>query len=224
MNRPNLKWVLGWLSLAALVLVLWNPLRSPFIEGSLPSGPPWIYGKADARFTFTLYADLECPYCQGYLPQLQQWIDRTPEVSLQWQHLPLPMHDPAATQQARLVECAGEVGGAVEFWSAVTWIYQNTRSNSQGVPPELTFPDHSTTLQTCLDSDRPDAVIQAQKAEAASSGLTATPSLQLVDNHTSKNLVLLGPISGDALLSALDLLATPDTTEMPADLVSDMPR
>lgn len=222
LSKPNLKWALGWLVLAVLTLVLWNPSRAPDIgSASVASGPPWIYGPTDTRFTLTLYADLECPHCQSYLPQLQNWIDHTREVNLQWRHLPLPLHDPAATQQARLVECAGEAGGAVEFWRAVAWAYQNTRSNGQGVPPKLMFPGHSIALQTCLDSDRPDAVIQAQKAEAASSGLTATPSLQLVDNHTSKNLVLQGPRNGDALLSALDLLATP---EMPADLVSDMPR
>lgn len=225
MGRSNLKWALGWLALAVLTLMLWNPSRVPDTgNGSVASGPPWIYGPADTRFTLTLYADLECPYCQSYLPQLQHWIDHTPEVNLQWRHLPLPLHDLAATQQARLVECAGEVAGAVGFWRAVAWVYQNTRSNGQGVPPELMFPGHSTALQLCLDSDRPDAVIQAQKAEAAGSGLTATPSLQLVDNHTSKTLQLQGPINGDALLSALDLLATPETPEMPADLVSDMPR
>lgn len=225
LSKPNLKWTLGWLVLAVLMLVLWNPPRSPHTgSGSAASGPPWTYGPADTRFTLTLYADLECPYCQGYLPQLQNWIDHTPEVNLQWRHLPLPLHDPAATQQARLVECVGEAGGATEFWRAIAWVYKNTRSNGQGVPPELVFPDHSTALQNCLNSDRPDAVIHAQKAEAAGSGLTATPSLQLADNLTHNTLQLQGPISGDALLSALDLLATPATPEMPADLVSDMPR
>lgn len=224
-NRSNLKWALGWLALAVLTLMLWNPSRAPDTgSGSVASGPPWTYGPADTRFTLTLYADLECPYCQGYLPQLQRWIDRTPEVGLQWHHLPLSQHDPVATQQARLTECAAEAGGTDAFWRAVAWVYQNTRSNGQGIPPELIFPGHSSALQTCLDSDRPDAVIQAQKAEATDSGLTATPSLRLVDNHTSKTLQFQGPISGDALLSALDLLATPETPEMPADFVSDMPR
>ncbi len=74
--------------------------------------PPWRYGKANSRFTLVLYADLECPFCKSYYPELRAWVDRNPDTNLQWHHLPLPMHAPAATRQARLVECAGEAEGS----------------------------------------------------------------------------------------------------------------
>ncbi|CDH71907.1 hypothetical protein P38_3681 [Pseudomonas aeruginosa MH38] len=60
--------------------------------------------------------------------------------------------------------------------------------------------------------------------------MTATPSLRLHDRETGKAILLQGPIEGDALLSAMDMLAagdpaaTPTTSEMPADVVGDMPR
>jgi hypothetical protein len=98
-------------------------------------------------------------------------------------------------------------------------VYKNTRSNGQEVLPELIFPGHSTALQTCLDSESRDAVIKAQKTHVTGSGLTATPSVQLIDNHTSKPLQLQGPISGDALLSALDLPAPPEQPESSAGFV-----
>lgn len=33
-----------------------------------PSGPPWQMGNPEGRFTLTLYADLECPFCREYFP------------------------------------------------------------------------------------------------------------------------------------------------------------
>lgn len=52
-------------------------------ETTLSSGPPWIYApRDDARFTITLYADLECPYCKAYLPVLKTWIDRQDRKSV----------------------------------------------------------------------------------------------------------------------------------------------
>ena len=78
--------------------------------------------------------------------------------------------------------------------------------------------------------------IRAQAAEATKSGVTATPSLRLHDRQTGQAILLQGPIEGDALLSAMDMLAAEDVTsdaagspatsasEMPADVVGDMPR
>jgi len=39
------------------------------------------------------------------------------------------------------------------------------------------------------------------------SGITATPSLRLVDNASGQSMVLPGQVPGDVLLSAIDLLA-----------------
>jgi protein-disulfide isomerase len=78
--------------------------------GAAHDGPPWIYGKPDARFTVVEYADLECPYCRAYFPVLKHWIDANPDVNWQWHHLPLSIHEPAATSEARLAECVGETG------------------------------------------------------------------------------------------------------------------
>ena len=73
-----------------------------------------------------------------------------------------------------------------------------------------------------MASERPDAAIRAQAAEATNSGVTATPSLRLLDRQTGQAILLQGPIEGDALLSAMDMLAADDTsaastTEKPAD-------
>ena len=180
--------------------------RELLSENRNPAGPPWIYGRADARFTLIEYADLECPYCREYFSVLRQWIDANPEVKWQWHHLPLSIHDPVATRAARLAECVGESGGNAAFWSTIDWIYQHTRGDGAGLPADVQIPGMSPKIQACLDGPRPDAVVQAQANEAARDGIAATPTLRLIDHETGKTLTLQGPVEGDALLSAIDLL------------------
>ncbi|MGQ0697488.1 MAG: DsbA family protein [Panacagrimonas sp.] len=201
-------------------------------EPPKPAGPPWLYGRSDARFTVIGYADLECPYCRAYFQVLKRWIDAHPEVNWQWHHLSLAMHEPAATAGARVAECAGEIGGHAAFWQAVAWLYGHTRGDGQGLPAQLRYPDLTPAMQQCLDSERADAVIHAQATEAAQSGIAATPALQLRDRESGRTLLLHGPVEGDALLSAVDLLAAGSTTasesldspDMPASVAGDMPR
>ena len=167
--------VVALLMAAALTTAAWLGLRpqSPPAEPDFPSaeatpapatapaGPPWRYGRADARFTVVEYADLECPFCRAYFAVLKRWIDAHPDVSWQWHHLPLPLHEPAASAGARLVECVGEAGGQAAFWQAAEWVYTHTRGDGQGLPEGLRYPDLTPAAQQCLDSDRPDALIRA---------------------------------------------------------------
>lgn len=180
------------------------------------AGPPWRYGRADARFTVIEFADLECPYCRAYFAVLKRWIQAHPEVNWEWHHLPLAMHGPAASSEARLVECVGLSDGPAAFWQAVAWVYANTRGNGQGLPEGLRYPDLSQAAQRCLASDRPDVSIRAQAAAAAKDGIEATPTLRLRDRQTGRTLVLHGPVEGDALLSAIDLLAAGGAVEAPS--------
>ncbi|MBN0189455.1 thioredoxin domain-containing protein, partial [Pseudomonas aeruginosa] len=91
----------GLLIVATIAVASWMLLRAPHpatepmslaaagSEASKPAGPPWLYGRADARFTVVEYADLECPFCRAYFAVLKRWIDAHPDVSWQWHHLPL---------------------------------------------------------------------------------------------------------------------------------------
>lgn len=243
LSRFNRRGVLGSLTalvLSLLLIAIWyvasrsgSPTKGrPEVVATqvFPAGPPWRYGQAEARFTLILYADLECPYCKTYYPVLKAWVDRHPETNLQWHHLPLAMHEPAASRQAHLAECVGESNGHAAFWEAITWIYHQTRSDGAGLPDSISYPALTPDIQVCLDSPRPKAIVQEQANEGVRDGVTATPTLKLSDNQSGRTLVLPGPVEGDALLSALDLLSADgntdqtESTEMPADVVGDMPR
>ncbi|WP_025809908.1 DsbA family protein [Pseudomonas chlororaphis] len=194
----------------------------------IASGPPWALGPETARFTLVAYADFECPYCQSYLPHLMRWVGETQDVALQWHHLPLPGHEPAASQAAQLAECFGEEGGAAAFWQAVTWVYEHTRGDGQGVPQDTTPAGMTPAVQACLVSERPAAIVRAQAEQAASAGIHATPTVQVQDRDTGQVLTLSGPAEDDVLLSALDWLASQERhteqPEMPADELGDMPK
>ena len=236
------RWWLRWpWALAAVLLsllLIWLVSRSPgestpqtsTLASETPvAGPPWQMGSPEGRFTLTLYADLECPFCRSYFPVLKRWVDGNADVALQWHHLPLAAHEPAASAEARLAECAGQAGGHAAFWQAVEWVYAHTRSAGQGLPEGLRYPDLTPAIEQCIASEQPNAAIRSQTAETTNSGVTATPSLRLHDRETGKAILLQGPIEGDALLSAMDMLAAGDpattpTSEMPADVVGDMPR
>ena len=215
---PRLHWmVAGILAAGLLGWLLYRTPGAPAprtgaeVAQAHPAGPPWRHGPADARFTLTLYADLECPFCKAYYPTLMAWIDAHPEASLRWHHLPLAMHDPEASRLARVAECAGEAQGHEAFFDAIAWLYQNTRGDGQGLPTDHGWPGLTTAIQACLDSAPPTAIVRAQAEEALRSGINATPTVRLEDSLTGKSLLLHGPVEGDALLSALDLVASEET-------------
>src|SRR3546814_45165 len=209
--RPRWPWALA-VALIALLLI-WLGSRSPGepspqsltpVSTAQMADRPWQMGNPEGRFTLTLYADLECPFCREYFPQLKRWVGSNADVALQWHHQPLAAHEPAASAEARLVECVAEAGGHAAFWQAVEWVYAHTRSDGQGLPDGLRYPESTPAVEQCMASERADAVIRTQATEATKSGVTATPSLPLLDRQTGQAILLQGPIEGDALLSAMD--------------------
>ncbi|WP_369175590.1 DsbA family protein [Burkholderia pseudomallei] len=188
------------------------------------AAPPWVYGNVQARYTLIEYADLECPYCKAYFPVLKAWIDAHPEMTWHWQHRPLAIHEPAATREAWLAECAGRTNGNEGFWRAVAWIYANTRGNGEGLPASLVFPETSPKLKACLDNPNVGKAVQAQAEAAHREGIDATPTVKLVDHTSGKAIVLEGTVESDTLLSAMDWLADSSQTQAPPTSATVNPR
>jgi protein-disulfide isomerase len=214
------RWVIAAAMVAGLAGLYWHIAHNAHELGTQPAiqhnGPPWVYGPADARFTVIEYADLECPFCKAHFSLMHQWIDQNsarsathstaPSVNWQWHHLPLAGHEPAASRSALVAECAGQVHGNDAFWKTAEWLYQQTRGNGQGVPAETPLPD-ADSLGECLQDKAMAQRLEKQIAQAHQLGITGTPTLVVKDNRTGKAMPIAGPASGDALLSAIDLLA-----------------
>lgn len=173
----------------------------------------WYFGPTNARWVITEYADLECPYCRAYTPQLKQWVSQHESVKLAWHHFPLDTHGAAAISEARLVQCAGSIGGASAFWQAIDQVLLRTRSNGQGLTDELELPDISAEdLSRCAKTNPAvHTAVDRQLAEARSRGIAATPTIEVADSLTGQSIRLKGPVDSDTLLSVIDALAAQTT-------------
>lgn len=197
--------VVGFLGLC-LVTVGFAVLKSE-VQTRQHSGP-WTFGQVNARWTVTEFADLECPYCKIYTPALKAWVQQQKNVNLQWHHLPLDFHGSTAIYEAKMVECAGELGGAPAFWQAVDQVFERTRSNGLGFNGQLDIYDvgHQALMACAANNKQISLRITRQAEEALKSGVTATPTVLIRDNKTGRSLKLEGPANDVMLLSAIDLL------------------
>ncbi|WP_153786089.1 thioredoxin domain-containing protein [Pseudomonas sp. EMN2] len=175
----------------------------------------WYFGPSDARWVITEYADLECPYCRTYTPQLKQWVRKQDDVKLAWHHFPLDSHGTAALSEARLVQCAGYLGGATAFWQAIDQVLLNTRGNRQGLTEELQLLDVSSEALSSCTWTNVDiaAAVERQLAVAKSRGIAATPTIEVTDSLTGNTVRLEGPVDSTALLSVIDALAAQPAQE-----------
>lgn len=144
-----------------------------------------------------------------YTPQLKRWVSEQKNVKLAWHHVPLDIHGVAALSEARLVQCAGYLGGPAVFWQAIDQVLLRTRGNGQGVAEELELPDVSAeSLSSCARTKLDiHAVVDRQLVEAKRRGITATPTIEVTDSQTGHSVRLEGPVDSTALLSVIDALA-----------------
>lgn len=197
--------------LVCIVVILSFGACWKLAEKSAANNPDetWYYGPSNARWVITEYADLECPYCRAYTPQLKHWVSEQANVKLAWHHFPLENHGVAARSEALLVQCAGYLGGPAVFWQAIDQVLLHTRGNGQGLTEELELPTVSAqSLYLCAKSNvEIQAVIDRQLALAKSRGITATPTIEVTDSLTGHSVRLEGPVESTALLSVIDALA-----------------
>lgn len=173
----------------------------------------WYFGSTNARWVITEYADLECPYCRAYAPQLKQWVNGQDNVKLAWHHFPLDIHGVAAQSEARLVQCAGYLGGAAVFWQAIELVLLRTRGDGQGLAEDLEVPGISAkSLSSCAQKNMDiRGVVERQLAVAKNRGIAATPTIEVTDTLTGQSVRLEGPVDSAVLLSTIDALATQST-------------
>lgn len=208
MSKLSKAKVISTIILVAAVVI---PMLVWGIKREAPAPEAWFFGPASARWLITEYADLECPYCRAYTPELKRWVSQQPDVKLKWHHFPLQDHGYAAEREARLVQCAGQLGGAEAFWTAIDQILLHSRGNGQGLAAEIEVGSIPTnSLNNCADSNREIASqVFQQRSQAQSRGIQGTPTLEVADTHTGRVIRLEGPVDEVTLLSAIDSLAAP---------------
>jgi protein-disulfide isomerase len=141
-------------------------------------------GSAKAPITIVEYTDLQCPYCKIVHDILSKELFTqytTNDVRLVFKHFPLSMH-PWAEIGASATECAGEQSDEA-FWKMSDSLYANQATISTATV-KVQIGDYAkaaglnaTKFNQCVESEKYNTKIQADRREGAAVGVNSTPTL-----------------------------------------------
>jgi len=160
-------------------------------------------GADDAPITLVEVTCYQCPFWSrittGTLPGLKEEYIDTGKVRLVVKDLPLAMHA-QARPAAVAAHCAGD---QEQFWAMHDTLFENNRQlqdeNLKQYAQDIGL--DTKRFQECLGSDRHDAMIDADVAEANGQGITGTPTFIVAE--TTDDVVEGTKIRGVQSLEAL---------------------
>ncbi len=140
-----------------------------------------IVGNVDAKIIVLEYSDTECPFCKVFHSTMQKVIDNSDNnVAWVYRHFPIDSLHKKAFKEAIATECAGDQGGEEAFWEYINRVFEITPSNDGLEVEELSniaqYVGLDTTIfETCLESGKFKAKIEADMAAGAKDGANGTP-------------------------------------------------
>ncbi len=176
-----------------------------------PAGPPSLAnkvvdlgdaapfkGEANARLTIVEVSDYQCPFCGRYwkdtYPQLETEYIKTGKVKSVFLDLPLEAIHKSAFGAAKAARCAGEQG---KYWEMHDRLFANQKELEPWAPHAQAIGLDLTAFDACVASDKEDAAIRRDMAEAQKLGITGTPAFLIgrTDPKSSK-LTILAAVRG----------------------------
>lgn len=141
------------------------------------TGAP-IRGDANAPVTIVEFSDFHCPYCRTVQPTLLQVLDRYKgKVRLIYKDLPLDSLHPNARRVSEAARCAGDQGKFWEFHDAAYAGMVGTDVSPDAMKKLATAAALDlAAFEQCLASDKHEAGIQSDLAQAQRLGLSGTPA------------------------------------------------
>ena len=133
-------------------------------------------GSEKAEVTIVKFEDFQCPYCKAVQPNFREVLKRYDgKVRMVHKDLPLDEIHPQARQAAEAARCADDEG---KFWEYHDKLYA---SSPKAAPEDLKFYAKDLGLKQdsfdkCLTTGKYKSAIQKDMNEAASLGLTGTPT------------------------------------------------
>jgi len=194
-----------------------------------PVGPPSLVNKvvdlgdapsrgdANAKLTIVEVSDYQCPFCSRYAkdtyPQLETEYFKTGKVRSVFLNLPLEAVHQSAFGAARAARCAGQQG---KYWEMHDRLFADQKELEPWTPHAQAIGLDITAFDACVASDKEDAAIRRDIAEAQKLGITGTPAFLIgrTDPKSSK-LTILAALRGarpfaDFKTELDKLLAEPD--------------
>jgi protein-disulfide isomerase len=138
------------------------------------TGP--AHGPATAPVTIVEFSDFQCPYCGRLIPTLEQVKQKYGDkVRIVFRQYPLPMH-PNAQKAAEASLCANEQG---KFWEMHDAMFKNQQElavdNLKAKAAALGL--KADEFNSCLDSGKYVAQIQADMKDGSAVGVNGTPAM-----------------------------------------------
>ena len=155
--------------------------QSPEPPAKIAVSGPFVLGAADAPVTLVEFSDYECSFCQRFHTQNFERLKRefvdTGKVRYVVRDFPLPMHR-YAVAAARAARCAAEDN---RFWEMRHALLSSEGTLNTDVIVEQgeRVGLDATKLRGCLTTNRFDAAIRRDIAEARAAGISLTPSFVL---------------------------------------------
>jgi len=134
-----------------------------------------IYGSADAPVVIVEFSDFQCPYCSRVNPTMEQ-VKTTygDKVAIVFRDFPLPMHK-EAPKAGEAAQCANDQG---KFWEYHDKLFANQRAladeNLKSYAADLGL--DAAAFDSCLDSGKYTAEVEADKKAGAAVGVAGTPA------------------------------------------------
>ncbi|MGB0386588.1 MAG: thioredoxin domain-containing protein [Ardenticatenaceae bacterium] len=149
------------------------------LEGAYRKGSP------DAPVTIIEFSDFQCPFCQRWFndtyPPLQSYLEDG-TAQLIFVDFPLNIH-PEAPPAHQAAHCAGEISGETGYWTMHDALFSTLNRWSGQTNPAAIFKEVANevgldgeAIQSCVESDRYQAQIEAGLNEGTRLGVSGTPT------------------------------------------------
>ncbi len=132
-------------------------------------------GPENAPVTIVEFSDFQCPYCAAAVPTLDQVMSAYPDkVRLVYRSFPLPQHA-NAYKAAEAGLCADEQG---QFWPMHDWMFahQSQLALTDLKQEAMALGLDSAQFDSCLDSGKYAARVEADLKAGEAAGVSATPT------------------------------------------------
>lgn len=160
---------------------------------SMKDGQP-VYGRPDARYSVTVYSDIECPACRFYHPFVREFADRhAEELYITFSHFPLDFHGPAARDEAKAAMCAGQLKGAAAEWAVLDVLFDTTESNGEGSPLLAHVAKgmgiEESAYRQCMNAPETESGLNSLTDAGLKAGINGTPTLIFKDTETGREFI-----------------------------------
>jgi protein-disulfide isomerase len=160
----------------ALVAVLAAGLLLFGCAGTPDRGTSKIFGPDDAKVSFVIYSDFQCPACGSAEPTVNRLMgDYAGRVRFVFKQFPLRGIHENAQKAAEAAECSLDQG---KFWEMHDKMFENQQAlfdaDLKKYARELKM--DGKTFDACLDSGEKYDAVQKDLDDGVAAGVQATPS------------------------------------------------